>query len=477
VKRRKGKLPLFEYIEIKDIAAEGMAIAKIKIDSNPDKEFVVFVEKTVPGDIVDIQINRKQRNFMQGFVTKFHTYSNIRVDAKCQHFNVCGGCKWQYLPYQIQLEYKQKQVLDQLKHIGKFELPAHHQILGSEEEYYYRNKLEYTFSNKRWLEKHEMDLPNLELNALGFHIPGKFDKVLDINECYLQGSVSNEIRLATKSIAEQLNLDFFDLREQKGFLRNLIIRNSISTGDLMVIVSFYTDEINKREEFLDKLSSKFPEINSLMYVVNSKRNDTIADLPVILYKGKDHLLETMEGLKFKVGPKSFFQTNSKQAYRLYCIAREFAQLTGNEVVYDLYTGTGTIANFIAPSASKVIGIEYITEAIEDAKENSVLNNITNTSFYAGDIKDVLNADFIDNHEKPDVIILDPPRAGVHKDVIEAIRSTGAKRIVYVSCNAATQARDIQLLSDDYKVERIQPVDMFPQTAHVENVALLIKKNK
>jgi len=462
-------------VEIVDLAAEGMAIAKIKTEEQSQNEMIVFVEKAIPGDIVDIQVMRKQKNFMQAFVVKYHKFSELRIEAKCQHFGICGGCKWQSLPYETQLKYKQKQVLDQLAHIGKIELPESMQILGSGEEYFYRNKLEYTFSNKRWLEKVDMDNSEIELDGLGFHIPGKFDKVLDIENCYLQGGKSNEIRLAVKSISKELNLSYFDLREQSGFLRNLIIRNSISTNDLMVIVSFFADVKIKREELLNRLSLQFPEITSLMYVINPKRNDTIADLPVKLFKGKDHIIEEMEGLKFKIGPKSFFQTNSNQAYQLYCITREFASLSGNEIVYDLYTGTGTIANFVAGKASKVIGIEYIAEAIDDAKKNSSFNNIDNTFFFAGDMKDVLNEEFINENGKPDVIILDPPRAGVHDKVIDAILFASPERIVYVSCNAATQARDIQLMSEFYYVDKIQPVDMFPQTAHVENVVLLIKK--
>jgi 23S rRNA (uracil1939-C5)-methyltransferase len=372
------------------------------------------------------------------------------------------------------LEYKQKQVTDQLKHIGKIDFQETLQIVGSDDQFFYRNKLEYTFSNKRWLQQNEMSEEPHDMNALGFHIPGKFDKVLDIKHCYLQGNISDIIRLAAKAIAEEMNLPFFDLRHQNGFLRNLIIRNSSSTNDLMVIVSFFEDDDSRRTEYLNKIALTFPEISSLMYVVNSKKNDTIFDLPVKLYKGKEYIIEKMEDLNFKIGPKSFFQTNSKQAYKLYSIAREFASLTGIETVYDLYTGIGTIANFIAHKASKVIGIEYIPEAIEDAKENSKLNKITNTRFYNGDMKNILNKEFIKVNGHPDVIILDPPRAGVHKDVIDAILEADSEKIVYVSCNAATQARDIQLLSNKYSVQKSQSVDMFPQTAHVENVVLLTR---
>lgn len=475
MKNRNRKLPLFERVTVIDLAAEGLALAKVRLEKENDNELIIFIEKCIPGDIVDVQIIKKQRNFMQGYPVKFHKYSDKRIDAKCLHFGTCGGCKWQNLPYTEQLFYKQKQVIDQLTHIGNIELPTPNEILKSPEEYYYRNKLEFTFSNKRWLQKEEIGAEINNMDALGFHIPGKFDKVLDIDQCYLQGSLSNEIRLAAKEIAQNLNLDFFDLREQKGFLRNLIVRNAESTGDLMVIVSFFMDNKKNRERFLEELAARFPQISSLMYVINPKKNDTIVDLNVDIYKGKNHIVEEMEELKFKIGPKSFFQTNTKQAYQLYRLVRDYASLGGNEIVYDLYTGTGTIANFIASKAKKVIGIEYVEEAIEDAKQNSHYNNIFNTSFFAGDIKDVLNEEFILRNGKPDVIILDPPRAGVHKNVIDGMLHADAKKIVYVSCNAATQARDINLLADKYRVQKFCPVDMFPQTAHVENVALLLKK--
>ncbi len=468
-------MPLFERVTVIDLAAEGLALAKVRLEKENDNEPIIFIEKCIPGDIVDVQIIKKQRNFMQGYPVKFHKYSDKRIDAKCLHFGTCGGCKWQNLPYTEQLFYKQKQVIDQLTHIGNIELPTPNEILKSPEEYYYRNKLEFTFSNKRWLQKEEIGAEINNMDALGFHIPGKFDKVLDIDQCYLQGSLSNEIRLAAKEIAQNLNLDFFDLREQKGFLRNLIVRNAESTGDLMVIVSFFMDNKKNRERFLEELAARFPQISSLMYVINPKKNDTIVDLNVDIYKGKNHIVEEMEELKFKIGPKSFFQTNTKQAYQLYRLVRDYASLGGHEKGYDLYTGTGTIANFIASKAKKVIGIEYVEEAIEDAKQNSHYNNIFNTSFFAGDIKDVLNEEFILRNGKPDVIILDPPRAGVHKNVIDGILLADAKKIVYVSCNAATQARDINLLADKYRVQKFCPVDMFPQTAHVENVALLLKK--
>ncbi|MDF1551277.1 MAG: 23S rRNA (uracil(1939)-C(5))-methyltransferase RlmD, partial [Bacteroidales bacterium] len=412
--------------------------------------------------------------FMEGYPVKFHKFSELRIEAKCSHFGTCGGCKWQSLPYSKQLEYKHKQVVDQLTHIGKIELPDAEYILGSEKEFYYRNKLEFTFSNKRWLTTEEIsDNEIKDMDALGFHIPGKFDKILDVSHCYLQGDPSNDIRLAVKQFAKENGLSFFDLREQQGFLRNIIIRTT-TTGDVMVILSFFHEDKDNREALLNFLAAKFPQISALMYVINPKKNDTITDLDVKHFKGNDHIIEDMEGLKFKIGPKSFYQTNSEQAYRLYCLTREYADLKGNEIVYDLYTGTGTIANFIAKSAKKVVGIEYVPEAIDDARENSKLNGITNTVFYAGDMKDVLNQEFITKNGNPDVIILDPPRAGVHKDVFDAILKTNAEKIVYVSCNAATQSRDIQLLSNYYKVFKYRPVDMFPQTAHVENVALLIK---
>lgn len=475
MRKKARNLPFFEAVEIVDLAAEGKAIAKVQMGDSEKRDFILFVERCVPGDIVDVKVSKKSKNFMEGFPVKFHKLSDKRIDAKCSHFGICGGCKWQSLPYSLQLEYKHKQVVDQLTHIGRIELPEAETIMGSEKEFYYRNKLEFTFSNKRWLTTEEIDGEEIkDMDALGFHIPGKFDKILDIEHCYLQGDPSNDIRLAVKKFAKEQSLSFFDVRSQQGFLRNIIIRK-VTTGDLMVILVFFYDNKEKREALLEAVSEKFPEITSLMYVINPKKNDTITDLVVELYKGNDYIIEDMEGLKFKIGPKSFYQTNSEQAYRLYCLAREYADLQGDETVYDLYTGTGTIANFIAKKAAKVVGIEYVPEAIEDAKENAKINGITNTAFYAGDMKDILNADFIAKNGNPDVIILDPPRAGIHPNVVEAILLTRAKKIVYVSCNAATQARDIQLLSNEYKVVKYRPVDMFPQTAHVENVVLLTRK--
>ena len=473
--RRRRKLPIYENVEIIDLAAEGKAIAKIRIEGEESRELIVFVKDCIPGDIVDIQVNRKKKSFMEAYPIKFHKYSEKRVEAKCSHFGVCGGCKWQSLPYKDQLIYKQKQVVDQLTHIGGIELPEVESILASENEYYYRNKLEFTFSNKRWLTKEEIDDDSPKnRDALGFHIPKMFDKIVDVETCYLQKDPSNAIRLAIKQYAIDHQLEFYDVRNETGLLRNLIVRTS-TTGDLMVILSLYHENRELRENLLSFVRAKFPEISSLMYVINSKKNDTITDLPVKLFSGKDHIFEKMEGLQFKIGPKSFYQTNSDQAYELYCLVREYADLTGNELVYDLYTGTGTIANFVAKKAKKVIGVEYVPEAIEDAKVNSEINKIDNTSFFAGDMKDVLNEDFIRDNGKPDLIILDPPRAGIHKDVIDAILSAEPEKIVYVSCNAATQARDIQLLDAKYKVVRYRPVDMFPHTAHVENIALLTRK--
>ena len=455
-----------EQIEILDVAAEGKAITRWK-----DK--VIFVPFTAPGDIVDLQIYRQKKSFAEGRVMKFHKYSDLRTEPFCEHFTVCGGCKWQHLPYSEQLKFKQQQIFDNLSRIGKIDLPDFEPIMGSEKTEFYRNKLEFTFSNKRWLTSSEMGLihEQKDMNALGFHIPGCFDKVLDIKKCWLQDNISNEIRLAIRQYALDHDLEFFDLRNQEGFLRTMIVRTS-STGELMLIISFYKEDKEAREALLSFVADKFPQITSLMYVINGKCNDTITDQDILVFKGNDHIFEQMEDLKFKIGPKSFYQTNSEQAYQLYSITRDFAGLTGNELVYDLYTGTGTIANFVAKNAAKVIGIEYVPEAIEDAKVNSDINKIDNTLFYAGDMKDILTLDFINEHGRPDVIITDPPRAGMHEDVVNAILFAEPQRIVYVSCNPATQARDLQLLDTKYKVTRVQPVDMFPHTHHVENVVLL-----
>jgi 23S rRNA (uracil1939-C5)-methyltransferase len=466
---KKKPLPLLEKVRITGIAAEGKAIAK-----HDDK--VIFVPFVVPGDIVDIQLTRKKNSYAEGKAVHFHQYSPQRAEAFCEHYGVCGGCKWQILPYSEQIRYKQQQVVDNLTRIGKIELPEISPILGSEKTSYYRNKLEFTFSNKRWMTDEEIQSGNRfkDMNALGFHIPGMFDKVLDIRQCLLQDDISNQIRNAVKTFALEHDYPFFDLRNRTGLMRNIIIRTS-TTGEVMLIVVFYEDDKEKREALLNCTAEKFPAITSLLYIINSKANDTITDQTVHVFKGKDHIFEEMEGLRFKIGAKSFYQTNSEQAYNLYKVVRRFAALTGNEWVYDLYTGAGTIANFIAGKAKQVIGIEYVPEAIEDAKINSNINAICNTLFFAGDIKDLLNKAFIEKYGRPEVIITDPPRAGMHDDVIETILFAAPQRIVYVSCNPATQARDLNLMNDKYKVTAIQPVDMFPHTHHVENVALMEKR--
>lgn len=465
VARKKRSLPIIENIEITDIGAEGKAIGHVN-------DIVVFVPYVVPGDVIDVQVTRKKKTFYEAKAIHFHKYSSLREKPICKHFGVCGGCKWQNLPYDEQLKFKQQQVWDHLERIAKVDLPEIQPILPSEKTAFYRNKLEFTFSNRRYLLASEMQEEKIEqMNALGFHVPKLFDKVLDIEECYLQSKLSDEIRIAVRDYAIRNNLSFYDIRNKEGFLRNLIVRTT-TTNELMLVFSFYREEEDQRTKLLDFIYEKFPSITSLMYVINEKANDTITDQEIILYKGKDHIIEDMEGLKFKIGPKSFFQTNSLQAYELYKKTRELAQLSGKEIVYDLYTGTGTIANFVASQANKVVGIEYVEAAIEDAKINSAENNITNTHFYAGDIKDLLTGDFIEEHGYPEVIITDPPRAGMHKNVVDAIIYARPKRIVYVSCNSATQARDIQLLDDYYKVTHIQPVDMFPHTQHVENIVLL-----
>ena len=467
MRRRTGQI--YEDVLITNIAAEGKALARVD-------DMVIFVKGVVPGDIVDIKVVKRSKKFCEAIPTAFKKYSDERAEPVCQHFGTCGGCVWQMLPYDKQLKYKQQQVEDSLTHIAKVEIPEVSPILPSEREYYYRNKLEYTFASQRWLTAEEMDIPDdqKQLEGLGFHIPGRFDKVLDIQKCHLQDDPSNDIRLEAKRFAIENGLSFFDLKEQVGFLRNIIIRNTLR-GELMVILVVSNDDPKLREPLMEHLCQKFPQITSMMYFVNGKRNSDYSDLEAHLYKGSDHIIEEMGGLKFKIQAKSFYQTNSRQAYRLYSVAKDFAQLTGNEVVYDLYTGTGTIANFVARQAKKVVGIEYIPEAIEDAKVNSQINGIDNTVFYAGDMKDILTDSFVAENGHPDVIIIDPPRAGMHPDVVKTILNASPKRIVYVSCNPATQARDVQLLDSDYKVLRIQPVDMFPQTHHVENVILMEKR--
>ncbi len=467
--KNKKTLPLVENVEVVDIAAEGKAIAKVN-------DLVVFIPYVIPGDVVDLQIYRKKNKYAEGRPMRFVKYSSLRTDAFCEHFGVCGGCKWQILPYAEQLRYKQKQVVDNLQRIGKVELPEIPPILGSEKTEFYRNKLEFTFSNKRWLTLEQINSGESfdNMNGVGFHIPGMFDKVLDIDKCWLQDDVSNQIRNFVRSFCAKEGYSFFDLRNRGGLMRTLIVRTS-STGELMLIVVFYDDEEDKRKLLMDAIATEFPQITSLLYIVNQKANDTISDQEVVVWKGNDYIFEEMEGLKFKIGSKSFYQTNSEQAYNLYKIARDFAGLTGDELVYDLYTGTGTIANFVARQAKKVVGIEYVEDAIVDAKDNSKYNGIDNTLFYAGDMKDILTQDFINEHGKPDVIITDPPRAGMHDDVIGAILFANPSRIVYVSCNPATQARDLSLLDAQYKVEKVQPVDMFPHTHHVENVVLLVRR--
>lgn len=471
--RKRKALPLLEKILITDVAAEGKAIAKVN-------DMVVFVPYVVPGDVVDLQVKRKKHSYAEAEAVHFHEYSPQRTVPFCEHYGVCGGCKWQILPYEEQIKYKQKQVTDNLKRIGKIELPEISPILGSKKTQCYRNKLEFTFSNKRWLTQQEVaeDVKYDQMNAVGFHIPNAFDKVLAIEKCWLQDDISNRIRNAARDYAYQHNYTFQNLRTHEGMLRNIIVRTS-TTGELMVIVVCHIERDEEMDLFkalLQHLADTFPEITSLLYIINNKVNDTITDLDVHVFRGNDHIFEEMEGLRFKVGPKSFYQTNSEQAYELYKVARNFAGLTGNELVYDLYTGTGTIANFVSRQARQVIGIEYVPEAIEDAKVNSQINGITNTLFFAGDMKDMLTQDFINQYGRPDVIITDPPRAGMHQDVIDVILFAEPKRIVYVSCNPATQARDLQLLDVKYRVTAVQPVDMFPHTHHVENVVLLEIKN-
>ncbi len=475
--RNKKPLPLLEGVTIEAVAAEGKCLFHWE-------DLVVFVPFCVPGDVCDVQIRRKKHSFAEGEVVRIITYSKVRAIPFCQHFGVCGGCKWQNLPYEEQLKFKQQQVYDQLHRIGKVELPEFRPILGSVKTQEYRNKLDFGCANKRYLTKEQIQtLPNDEsqslkdVPAIGFHITGAFDKILPIEKCWLMDDLHNQIRNDIRDYAMEHGISFFDLRAQVGLLRDIIIRNSAS-GELMVIIQFHYDETGGEKEAIDLLqhvADTFPQITSLMYLDNQKCNDTIGDQEILIFKGTDHIFELMEDLKFKVGPKSFYQTNTEQAYHLYSVAREFANLTGNELVYDLYTGTGTIANFVAKKARQVVGIEYVPEAIEDAKINSQVNSIENTLFYAGDMKDILTDDFIAEHGRPDVIITDPPRAGMHPDVVKTILNAAPGRIVYVSCNPATQARDLQLMDEQYKVADVQPVDMFPHTPHVENVVLLTKR--
>lgn len=469
--RKKKPLPLLENITITDVAAEGKAIAKVD-------NLVIFVPYAVPGDVVDLQIKRKKHSYAEAEVVKVHQYSDKRVKPFCKHFGICGGCKWQCLSYEDQLFYKQKQVVDNLTRIGKVEIPEVSPILGSKHIKEYRNKLEFGFSNKKWLTQEEISSGQKfdNMDAVGFHIPGAFDKILDIDQCLLMSDINNRLRNSIREYAISHQLSFYDLRAQTGLLRNMMLRTS-ATGEIMLLMQFCIrtdEEQSQANQVLAHVHTNFPEVTSLLWVNNLKCNDTIGDLDIQTYAGTDYIYETMENLRFKVGPKSFYQTNTEQAYELYKVARNFAGLTGNELVYDLYTGTGTIANFVANQARQVIGIEYVPEAIEDAKVNAQLNNLDNTLFYAGDMKDILNREFIEKHGTPDVIITDPPRAGMHTDVIDTILFASPQRIVYVSCNPATQARDLQLLSVAYQVKAVQPVDMFPQTHHVENVVLLEK---
>ncbi len=475
--RKKKPLPILEHITITDVAAEGKSLARVD-----DK--VIFVPFTVPGDVVDLQITKKKHKYCEARVLRFIEYSNVRAIPRCEHFGICGGCKWQNLPYEEQLKAKQKQVFDQLTRIGKIDLPEFLPILGSVKQFEYRNKLEFGFSNKRWLTNEQVASGETfsNMNAVGFHITGAFDKIYPIEKCHLMDDLHNRLRNAIRDYAFEHELSFYDLRAQHGLLRDMMIRNS-NTGEWMLLIQFGktidtgngADAWELTEEgrdLMQYIADTFPEITSLLWVYNPKCNDTFGDLPVHVFKGNDHIYETMEELRFKVGPKSFYQTNTEQAYHLYCVARDFANLTGNELVYDLYTGTGTIANFVARKAKKVIGIEYVPEAIEDAKVNSEINGIDNTLFYAGDMKDILTEEFISKHGRPDVIITDPPRAGMHEDVVNTILQARPKRIVYVSCNPATQARDLALMDAQYKVVAVRPVDMFPHTPHVENVVLL-----
>ena len=485
--RKKKQLPVYQEIEIQDVAAEGKALVRIN-------DLVVFVPFVVPGDIVDLKVTRKKHHYAEAIAVKFHKYSDKRAKPFCEHFGVCGGCKWQCLPYDEQIRYKQKQVMDNLTRIGKVELPECSPILGSNKTQEYRNKLDFACSNKQWLTDEQLREGFPFEPGIGFHISGAFDKVLPIHKCWLMDNLNNEIRNWLYDYARTHELTFYDLRAQQGFLRGIVLRNSLS-GEWMVTVQFgptayveankeaaeeeiRTESLFSKEEakqLLESMHIRFPQITSLMYVYNPKCNDTFGDLDVKCYYGSDHIYELMEDLRFKVGPKSFYQTNTEQAYILYKVTRDFAGLTGNELVYDLYTGTGTIANFVAKQAHKVIGIEYVPEAIEDAKVNSALNNINNTLFYAGDMKDILNRDFVEQHGRPDVIITDPPRAGMHQDVIDTILFADPKRIVYVSCNPATQARDVKLLIEKYEISSVIPFNFFPRTPHLENLVILKKR--
>ncbi len=468
--RKKNIRQVFEDVEVIDAGAKGKTVGKA-----PDGR-VIFLTNTVPGDIVDVQTTKKRKAYFEGVAITFHKLSDKRTEPQCQHFGVCGGCKWQHMGYEHQLYYKQKEVENNLLRIGHLELPETTPILGSKKQYFYRNKMEFSFSDHRWLTQEEIDSKDeiMDKNALGFHIPGMWDKILDLKKCHLQEDPSNAIRLEVKSFAVQNKLSFFNPKNHKGLLRTLMIRTS-STGEIMVLVQFYEDDEAKRNLLLAHMAKTFPEITALLFIINQKQNDTIYDQEVICYAGRDHIFEEMEGLLFKINAKSFYQTNSEQAYELYKITRDFAGLTGKELVYDLYTGTGTIAQFIAKKAKKVVGIEAVPEAIEDAKANALRNNMDNVDFFVGDMKKIFNADFIASHGTPDVIITDPPRDGMHATVVQQILNIAPKKVVYVSCNSATQARDLALMKEMYHVAKFQPVDMFPQTHHVENVVLLEKR--
>lgn len=468
--RKKKRRQVFENVTIIDAGAKGKTVGKA-----PDGR-VIFLTNTVPGDVVDVMTTKKRKAYFEGVATHFHSLSDKRVEPECQHFGVCGGCKWQDMGYEHQLFYKQKEVENNLKRIGHLELPEISPIIGSEKQYFYRNKMEFSFSDSRWLTLDEIqsDKEITDKDALGFHIPGMWDKILDIKKCHLQEAPSNAIRLETRNFSIDHGLTFFNPRHQHGLLRTLMIRTT-STGEIMVMVQFFEDDQAKRNLLLNHLQKKFPKITSLLYVINQKANDTIYDQEIVCHSGNGHIFEEMEGLRFKINAKSFYQTNSDQAYELYKITRDFAGLTGDELVYDLYTGTGTIAQFIAKKAKKVIGIESVPEAIADARANAENNGIINAEFFVGDMKNVFNADFIQANGTPDVLITDPPRNGMHKNVVQQILDISPKKVVYVSCNSATQARDLELMKNFYTITKVQPVDMFPQTHHVENVVLLERK--
>ncbi|MDP2161455.1 MAG: 23S rRNA (uracil(1939)-C(5))-methyltransferase RlmD [Flavobacterium sp.] len=468
--RKKTDKIIFEHVAVLDAGAKGVSVAKA------DDGKIIFIPNVVPGDVVDVQTFKKRKAYYEGKVIQFHKLSEHRVDPVCEHFGVCGGCKWQNMNYSQQLFYKNNEVYNNLKRIGKIALPEFEPILGSEKQFFYRNKMEFSFSDSRWLTKNEIQNQEdiINKNALGFHIPKMWDKILDISKCHLQEDPSNAIRNEIKEFAVKNDISFFNARNHGGLLRTLMIRTA-STGELMVLIQFYKEDKTKRELLLNFIADRFPEITSLLYVINGKANDTLYDQNIKLFRGRDYILESMEGLQFSINAKSFYQTNSDQAYELYKITRDFAGLTGEELVYDLYTGTGTIAQFVSKKAKKVIGVEAVPEAIADAKENAKRNNINNCEFFVGDMKEVFNADFIEKHGKPDVIITDPPRDGMHAAVVEQIMRIAPEKVVYVSCNSATQARDLALMDSLYKVTRVRPVDMFPQTHHVENVVLLEKK--